>query len=308
MEYSNMTKYYHKGLLLLLFLIFFLAISCRQEGTTDVTEPGTFTSGVEGPAVDQEGNLYAVNYKKQGTIGKIFPNGFSELFVELPEGSIGNGIRFDSRGDMYIADYTGHNILKVDMDTREVSVFAHQPAMNQPNDLAIGGKDRLYASDPNWSDSTGMLWRIDPDGSVFLLEKNMGTTNGVEVSADEKHLYVNESIQRKIWVYDLDTLGKISNKRLFFQFNDFGLDGMRCDMEGNLYVTRYGKGTVIILSPEGVVLEEIELKGKNVSNIAFGGPDGKICFVTVADRGCIETFRVGVPGRAYNLMLAVKKE
>ena len=301
-----MTKYYPEAQLLLLFLVSFLVISCRQEGATDVTEPGTFTSGVEGPAVDQNGNLYAVNYGKQGTIGKISPDGFSELFVELPEGSIGNGIRFDSRGDMYIADFTGHNVLKVDMNTREVSVFAHQPAMNQPNDLAIDGKDRLYASDPNWSDSTGKLWRIDPDGSVFLLEKNMGTTNGVEVSADEEHLYVNESIQRKIWIYDLDDSGNIYNKRLFFQFEDYGLDGMRCDMEGNLYVARFGKGTIVILSPEGEVLKEIELQGKNVTNIAFGGPDGKSCFVTVADRGCIETFRVNVSGRAYNLKLAVK--
>jgi len=301
-----MTKYYPEAQLLLLFLVSFLVISCRQEGATDVTEPGTFTSGVEGPAVDQNGNLYAVNYGKQGTIGKISPDGFSELFVELPEGSIGNGIRFDSRGDMYIADFTGHNVLKVDMNTREVSVFAHQPAMNQPNDLAIDGKDRLYASDPNWSDSTGKLWRIDPDGSVFLLEKIMGTTNGVDVSADEEHLYVNESIQRKIWVYDLDDSGNISNKRLFFQFEDYGLDGMRCDMEGNLYVTRFGKGTIVILSPEGEILKEINLKGKNVTNIAFGGPDGKTCFVTVADRGCIEIFRVNVSGRAYNLKLAVK--
>ena len=134
--------YYHEGLLLFLFLVSFMVISCRQEGTTNVTEPGFFTSGVEGPAVDHEGNLYAVNYEKQGTIGKISPDGFSELFVKLPEGSIGNGIRFDSQG----------------------------------------------------------------------------------------------------------------------------------------------KGTVLILSPEGGVLKEIEVKGKKVANIAFGGTDGKSCFVTVADR------------------------
>jgi sugar lactone lactonase YvrE len=285
----------------------FLVISCGQEGATDVTEPGTFTSGVEGPAVDHNGNLYAVNYEKQGTIGRTFPDGHSELFVELPEGSIGNGIRFDSRGNMYVADYTGHNVLKVDMDTREVSVYANEPEMNQPNDLAIDGGDRLYASDPNWNDSTGMLWRIDPDGSVHLLEKNMGTTNGIEVSADEKHLYVNESIQRKIWVYDLDDTGNISNKRLFFQFEEYGLDGMRCDINGNLYITRFGKGTIVILSPVGEILKEIKLRGKSVTNIAFGGPDGKTCFVTVADRGCIETFRTNVQGRAYDL-LVVKKE
>ena len=43
----------------------------------------------------------------------------------------------------------------------------------------------------------------------------MGTTNGVEVSPDEKTLYVNESVQRSVWAYDLDTEGNISNKRLF---------------------------------------------------------------------------------------------
>ena len=289
--------------LILIFLVSLLVITCQYDGVTDLTEPDSFTSGVEGPAFDQEGNLYAVNYEKQGTIGKIFPDGRSELFVELPEGSIGNGIRFDNRGNMYIADYTGHNVLKVDMDTREVSVFAHQPDMNQPNDLAIDAQGRLYASDPNWNDSTGMLWRIDQDRSVHLLEKNMGSTNGVEISADEKHLYVNESIQRKIWIYDLDDYGNISNKRLFFQFEDYGLDGMRCDNQGNLYVTRHGKGAVIVLSPEGNIIKEISIKGKKVSNIAFGGPDGKTCFVTVADRGCIEKFRVNVPGRAYNLLL-----
>ena len=83
--------------------------------------------------------------------------------------------------------------LKVDMDTREIRVHAHEPTMNQPNDLAIGANDILYASDPNWAASTGQIWRVDTDGTVTLLETDMGTTNGIEVSPDEKVLYVNES-------------------------------------------------------------------------------------------------------------------
>ena len=267
----------------------------------EFTPVNGFTSGIEGPACDANGNLYAVNFERQHTIGKVTPDGEASVFVELPTGSIGNGIRFNSEGFMFIADYTNHNVLKVDMETREISVHAHEPTMNQPNDLAIGANDIIYASDPNWGASTGQLWRVDTDGKVTLLEADMGTTNGIEVSPDEKILYVNESVQRNIWAYDLSPDGEISNKRLLIQFPDFNMDGMRCDIEGNLYVTRHGKGTVAKLSPEGDVLLEVELTGKLCTNIAFGGSDGRTCYVTMADRGNVEVFRADLPGRSWKL-------
>ena len=267
----------------------------------EFTPVNGFTSGIEGPACDADGNLYAVNYARQHTIGKVTPDGTQSIFVELSDGSIGNGIRFNSEGFMFIADYTNHNVLKVDMDTLEISVHAHEATMNQPNDLAIGANDILYASDPNWAESTGQIWRVDTDGKVTLLEPDMGTTNGIEVSPDENTLYVNESAQRNIWAYDLSPEGKISNKRLLIQFPDFNMDGMRCDIEGNLYVTRHGKGTVAKLSPAGDVLLEVALTGKLCSNIAFGGPDGRTCYVTMADRGNVEVFRTDIPGRSWQL-------
>jgi sugar lactone lactonase YvrE len=265
------------------------------------TERDGFTSGIEGPACDADGNLYAVNYARQHTIGKVTPEGKCSVFVELPNGSIGNGIRFDSGGSMLIADYTNHNILKVDMGTREISVYAHEPTMSQPNDIAIGSNDIVYASDPNWAESTGQIWHIDTDGTVTLLEADMGTTNGIEVSLDENTLYVNESVQRNIWAYDLSAAGEVSNKRLLIQFPDFGFDGMRCDVEGNLYVTRHGKGTIAKISPQGEVLIEVELAGKDCTNLAFGGPDGRTCYVTLADRGNVEYFRTDLPGRSWQL-------
>lgn len=269
--------------------------------SSEFTPVNGFTSGIEGPACDSDGNLYAVNFERQHTIGKVTPEGEASVFVELSNGSIGNGIRFNSQGYMFIADYTNHNVLKVDMDTLEISVHAHEPRMNQPNDLAIGANDILYASDPNWGASTGQLWRVDTNGKTTLLEADMGTTNGIEVSPDEKVLYVNESSQRNIWKYDLSPDGEISNKQLLIQFPDFGMDGMRCDVEGNLYVTRHGKGTVAKLSPNGEVLLEVELSGKNCTNVAFGGPDGRTCYVTMADRGNVEVFRVNVAGRSWML-------
>jgi sugar lactone lactonase YvrE len=267
----------------------------------EFTPANGFTSGIEGPACDAAGNLYAVNYERQHTIGKVTPDGIASVFVELPTGSIGNGIRFNSEGFMFIADYTNHNVLKVDMDTRNITVHAHEPTMNQPNDLAIGANDILYASDPNWGASTGQIWRVNTDGEMTLLEADMGTTNGIEVSPDEKVLYVNESVQRNIWGYDLSPEGEVSNKRLLIQFPDFNMDGMRCDIEGNLYVTRHGKGTVAKLSSAGEVLLEVPLTGKLCSNIAFGGLDGHTCYVTMADRGNVEVFRADLPGRSWQL-------
>jgi sugar lactone lactonase YvrE len=267
----------------------------------DLTPPGSFTSGVEGPACDREGNLYAVNYARQHTIGKVTPQGEASVFIELPNGSIGNGIRFDSQGYMLIADYTNHNVLKVDMQTRQIEVRAHEPTMNQPNDLAIGGNDIVYASDPNWKESTGQIWRVGTEGACTRLEGNMGTTNGIEVSPGEDKLYVNESVQRNVWVYDLSPKGEINNKRLLIQFPDYSMDGMRCDVEGNLYITRHGKGTVAVVSPAGKVLREISLPGKMPTNLAFGGPDGRTVYVTEADRCNAVVFRADLPGRSWQL-------
>lgn len=265
------------------------------------TAQHAFTSGIEGPACDQEGNLYAVNYARRHTVGKVTPAGVGSLFLELDESSTGCGMRFNRDGDMLIADHTGHNILKVNMRTKEIAVYAHEPLMNQPNDLAIAADGVLFASDPDWKTSTGQLWKIHTDGEVSLLEADMGTTNGIEISPDEKTLFVNETVQRKIWAYDLSDSKEIGNKRLFIEFPDFGMDGMRCDMAGNLYVTRIGKGCIAQINPWGEVVREIPLHGKNCTNLTFGGADGRTCYVTMADRGNIEFFRSEFPGRCWSL-------
>jgi glucose/arabinose dehydrogenase/mono/diheme cytochrome c family protein len=262
------------------------------------TPVNSFTNGVEGPAVDGAGNVYAVSVDHDGTIGKVTPDGKAGIFIELPKGSIGNGIRFDSHGTMLIADYTRHNIIKVDMATKQQHIFVHEERMSQPNDIAIDDKDRIYASDPNWKAGTGKIWRIDPDGKVTLLA-SMGTVNGIDVSPDNRTLYVNEN--RKIWAFDLSSKGQISRKRLVIEFTDFGLDGLRCDIKGNIYQARYGKGTVVKISPDGKILQEITLHGKRPTNVAFGGPDGKTMYVTLQDQGNLEKFRVDVAGREWQM-------
>ncbi|MGH8053152.1 MAG: SMP-30/gluconolactonase/LRE family protein [Stenotrophomonas sp.] len=268
----------------------------------DHVADGTFTQGIEGPATGPDGALYVVNIGKDGTIGRVDDSGKAALFVTLPDGSIGNGIRFGNDGAMYVADYPKHNILRIDPTTHAVSVFAHLPDAHQPNDIALAPDGTLYASDPDWAKTdNGQLWRINRDGSVHLLERDMGTTNGIEVSADGRHLYVNESVQRNVWAYDLDDAGNISNKHLLIRFDDHGMDGMRSDVDGNLYIARYDAGVVAVVSPAGELLREVPLKGRKPTNVAFGGVDGRQVFVTLQDRGAVETFQVDRPGREYGL-------
>jgi len=263
------------------------------------TEEKSFTPGIEGPNCDAEGNIYLVSYQTAQNIGKVTPDGKISVFVTLPGKSAGNGIVFDKHGFMYIADYVGHNVMKVDMKTRELTVFAHNPKMNQPNDLAITPDGTLYASDPNWGDNTGQVWRVDRQGQTHLVAEKMGTTNGIEVSPDGKTLYVNESVQRNVWAFDIGEDGSLSRKRLLKKFPDHGFDGMRADVDGNLYITRYGKGTVAVLSPKGEVVREIDVLGKSPSNLCFGGPDGRTVYVTEVEKQRLVSFRVDRPGLAW---------
>ena len=264
-----------------------------------LTDKNSFTAGIEGPCCDGDGNLYLVAYKKATDIAKVTPDGKIEVWVELPGKSTGNGIVFDKKGAMYVADYAGHNVLKIDMKTRKIEVFAHEPKMNQPNDLAIAPDGTLYASDPNWDKSTGQLWKIGTDGKVTKLAGDMGTTNGIDVSPDGKTLYVNESVQRNVWSFPIKADGTLGEKKLLKKFDDHGFDGMRCDVDGNLYVTRHGGGVVVKLSPEGKVLKEIDVLGKMPSNICFGGPDGRTAYVTEVEHKRVVQFRVDKPGLAW---------
>jgi len=263
----------------------------------DHTGENLFSSNIEGPAVDKDGKLFVVNYQKDGTIGHVNPDGTVELFVTLPEGSIGNSIQFNAAGNMLVADFSKHNVLEVDTKTKAVSVYCHDDRFNQPNDICINKKGIVFASDPDWKNKKGQLWKIGLNKKAVLLKSNMGTTNGICLSPDEKTLYLNESIEKNIWAFDVDADDNISNQRLFTSFTGHGMDGMKCDTKGNLYVTRYGKGTVAIFSPAGKLLKEVELRGKKVSNITFGGKDFKTCFVTLQDRKCMEKFRTDTPGR-----------
>ena len=70
---------------------------------------------------------------------------------------------------MFVADYTGHAVLRIDPKTRKIAVLADEASMNQPNDIAISSDGTIWASDPNWTQSTGHVWRVDKNGKISVL-------------------------------------------------------------------------------------------------------------------------------------------
>jgi sugar lactone lactonase YvrE len=269
-----------------------------------ITPPGEYTSGIEGPAVDASGNLYVVNFQQSGTIGRLTPGASqSQLFASLPAGSIGNGTRFDGQGRMYIADYKKHTVWVIASGETTPRVYFQSDRFNQPNDLAIAADGTLYASDPRFaSPAGGQIWRIargtdgKGQGEVMTSSRRLGVTNGIDLSPDGATLYVSESNSRQVWAYRLDG-NKLLDPRLVKTFADAEVDGLRTDVGGRIYLARLSAGTIAIIGADGSLQREVPLTGKQPTNLTFGGPDGRTVFVTQKEGRLIEAFRVDRPGR-----------
>jgi len=269
-----------------------------------ITPEGEYTPGIEGPAVDASGNLYVVNFQQSGSIGKVAAGASqSQLFALLPVGSIGNGIRFDRQERMYVADFKKHNVWVIERGETTPQVYFHSDRFNQPNDLAIAADGTLYASDPRFaSPSGGQIWRITrgPDGKgrgeVMSSTRRLGVTNGIDLSPDGTTLYVSESNSRQVWAYRLDG-SKLLDPRLVMGFSDFEVDGLRTDVDGRIYLARLSAGKIAIIAADGSLEREVPLRGRQPTNLTFGGPDGKTVFVTQKEGRFIEAFRVDRPGR-----------
>jgi sugar lactone lactonase YvrE len=278
--------------------------------SSQVTPVGEYTFGIEGPAADLDGNLFVVNIGKPGTIGKLTSGrATSEKFIDLPEGSVGNAIRFDRDGTMFIADYKKHNIFELKKGSLEPVIWFHSDLMNQPNDMTIAGDGTIYASDPNWKGRSGQIWRIaktadgSVEGQVMNAPRTMGTTNGIDLSPDRNTLFVGESNSGQIWSYIIRG-NELTNAQLVKTFEPDTIDGVRTDVAGKLLIARILKGTIAVMKPNGMVQKEIALKGKEPTNLAFGGADGRTVFVTQRQGGYIEAFRTDQEGREHCLQRA----
>ena len=117
------------------------------------------------------------------------------------------------------------------------------------------------------------VYRLDRDGTLTVLTRDLSRPNGIAFSRDESTLYVaNTDPQQQVWMaYDVAEDGSISNGRVFFDATDIeapgGPDGMKLDSAGNLYGT--GPGGIFILTPEGKHIGTIQV-AEVPSNVAWG--------------------------------------
>ena len=205
-----------------------------------------------------------------------------------------NGLTLDSEGRLVIAEHGNRRISRLEEDgTRTVLADNYEGSrLNSPNDLVYASDGTLYFTDPSYGldgleesplrelDFNG-IYRLHPDGELELLVRDQSRPNGIALSPEEDLLYVaNSDENHKVWmVYDLDE-GGAGNGRVFYDVNDQdapgAADGMKVDLEGNVFAT--GPGGVWVFGWDGVHLGTI-LPDEVPANVAWGG-DGRTLYMT----------------------------
>ncbi len=278
----------------------------------------------EGPAWDPKlGVLTSGN----GHINRLDTDGKSSVHRK-DAGT--NGLLFDRDGSLLACEPDKRRVTRTTPDGK-LTVLTDSfggKKYNQPNDITVDGKGRVYFSDPRYGPKDGMeqldkdgktvegVYRIDTDGKVHrVIGREVERANGVLVSADDKLLYVADNNNdtggaRTLWRFDLKD-GDVdvkSKKKIYDWGKGRGPDGLKQDDKGRLYVAgglnkanppaepaADVKGGIYVLSPDGKLLEFLPVPTDEVTNCAFGGEDLKTLYITGG--GVLYSIRTSTPGR-----------
>ncbi len=159
--------------------------------------------------------------------------------------------------------------------------------MVETNDLSQDLKGGIYFSAPDFAQKTrSAVFYCAPNGKLSRLITNLKLPNGLEVSNDGKTLYVSDSFEKRVYSYPIKDDGALDLPavRIFFDpptTNQSDPDGMTTDADGNLYFAM--RGGIWVVSPDGKTLGLIPILSF-VSNVTFGGTDGRTLFMTCSDR------------------------
>jgi gluconolactonase len=243
-----------------------------------------------------------------------------------------NGLLFDPQGRLVMCEPVRRRVSRLEKDG-SVTVLAETyegKRFNQPNDLTIDSRGRIYFSDPQYGDRSRMemvdasgreiegVYRIDPDGRVSrIITHEVDRPNGLVVTEGDQHLFVADNNNstvggaRKLWRFDLRTNGTVdfATQKLIYDWkNTRGPDGMKLDAAGRLFVAAglnrqnppnevQDKPTagVYVFSPTGEQLDFVAILRDETTNCAFGGDDLKTLFVTAG--GTLWSIRVNTPGK-----------
>ena len=201
------------------------------------------------------------------------------------DASPSSGIALDPEGRVVFCSSAKHAVVRIEKDgkTTILAQMVDGKQLQRPNDLVIKSNGSIYFTD-NSRDQTGQMpptVYLIKDGETTPIIEGLVGPNGITMSPDEKVLYVNDIRVRKVYRYDVLDDDTVANGRLFVDqggFKEIGSnDGIKTDIHGNVYNT--GPGGVWILSPLGKLLGTIRTPDR-ITNLGFGGPDGKTLFLT----------------------------
>jgi len=255
----------------------------------------------EGPVWDiREDCLYFTDFQKF-QIWKWSEKDSVKIYRENSNRAI--GLSMDTQGRIVSAESGVHGIAYAD-DKKSVSIvnsYQGKP-LNSPNDVVVAKSGFIFFTDP-YSDMMGGpkvlgfngVFSVCPTGELHLIDDTLDRPNGIALSPNESILYVNDTKRQTIYAYNLSKDGKTTSRRLFAQVDPlYGagvVDGMKVDVEGNVYVT--GPAGMWVFDAEGKALAILCLPEK-VGNFCFGGNDSKTLYITASSS--VYALRSGVPG------------
>ncbi len=241
----------------------------------------------EGPVWDERGFLY-VSDEEQNKIYKVTMDGHKEELISLGDP---DGNAYDRQRRLIDCASVLRAIIAVTPDGK-YTILADKfegKKFNSPNDVITGPDGAIYFTDPTLDLVKGEeqeipfqgVYRLDDNGNVRLLTKELTQPNGLAFSPDGKRFYVDDSEQRNIRAYNVGSDGSLSNGRVFAAEpggkHEGVPDGMRVDEAGNLYVT--GPNGIWIWDPEGHHLGTIEMPEKP-ANLIWGDNDYRTLYIT----------------------------
>lgn len=258
----------------------------------EVVEVLTVPHYSEGVVFDHAGKGYLSEAKR---IVQFSLDGKQQVFAET---GAPNGHKVLADGTHLVCDASQHAVLHLSADGKQLEHASKEcdgKPLRGPNDLSLdtahGG---FYFTDPGGSSDTepiGTVHYVDAKGVTHLVDSGLAFPNGIILTPDGKTLYVAESKQNRVLVYDVLSPGKVGERRVLAKLpeKDESLgqidnqpDGMCLDAAGNIYVAHYGMRQVQVLSPEGKLLARYPGGNLTTSNVAFGGPQMNQLFVTGA--------------------------
>ncbi len=253
-----------------------------------------------------EGLLYRVDAFAPA-IRRMRPDGSEAESFAMPC-DIGSFV-FANPGHLVGGMRTGFN--HIDLETGSVTPIVN-PLGTDPRLLLNDGKcDRRgrYWCGSVHSDFVGRqaaLFRLDPDLSVRQMDDGFIIGNGIAFSPDDDRMYFADSRDETVWVYDFDLeTGMIANRRAFFSTADIEgrVDGATCDVDGNYWCALVHGGAVGCISPDGKLVERIELPVRHPTMVTFGGDDLASLFVTSASNMLEESERPNWPhaGKVFRI-------